>query len=158
MMRFMAFHAGSTDSNSVRGTHETPANRRCAGSSNANRAHVSPTFQPVIRLSTALAILLFVVALAWLTGPEAHAASTYQRRVAVVKKVWGERYYREALRVAVCESGLNPRARNGQFLGAWQMGRRERSRFGHGPGVSHQARAAYRYWRLAGWKPWECQP
>jgi len=62
----------------------------------------------------------------------------------------------KAERVAWCESRFDVRARNGQYLGMMQMGRRERARFGHGGSALVQAQAALRYWRVAGWRPWEC--
>ena len=62
----------------------------------------------------------------------------------------------EALAVAWCESRLDPRARNGQYLGTFQMGAAERARFGHGRTVETQARAALRYYRVSGWRPWAC--
>lgn len=68
----------------------------------------------------------------------------------------------QAIAVAKCESGRywhenHPQdARNGQYRGMLQMGSWERGRFGHGPSVWHQARAAHRYYVLSGWRPWEC--
>ncbi len=81
----------------------------------------------------------------------------FQRRANVIRSVFGV-HGADAVRVARCESGplLNPRARNGQFLGTFQMGYAERRRFGHGPGVRQQSLAAWRYFRLAGWRPWAC--
>lgn len=74
--------------------------------------------------------------------------------------VFGKRYGAQALRVAWCESRWNPRARNGQYQGLFQMGSWERSRFGHGPTARAQARAAYRYFVVTGrdWSPWSCKP
>lgn len=65
---------------------------------------------------------------------------------------------RDALRVAWCESRFRPWARNGQYQGVFQMGSSERARFGHGRSALQQARAAHRYFRLAGWRPWQCMP
>lgn len=67
---------------------------------------------------------------------------------------------REAITVARCESGgtFSPHARNGQYEGIFQMGRSERARFGHGDNVLDQTLAAHRYWRQAGWRPWQCSP
>jgi hypothetical protein len=66
----------------------------------------------------------------------------------------------QAVRVAKCESGwsLTPRAHNGQYLGAFQMGSFARSRYGHSTNIWGQSAAAYRYWRHAGWSPWACRP
>jgi hypothetical protein len=62
----------------------------------------------------------------------------------------------KALSVARCESGFSVYATNGQYHGIFQMGSGERARFGDGLDAWSQARAAYRYYRLAGWGPWQC--
>lgn len=59
-----------------------------------------------------------------------------------------------AQRIAWCESRYNRFAQNGQFLGLFQMGSRERSMFGHGPTAWDQAAAANRYQNTSGWSPW----
>lgn len=76
----------------------------------------------------------------------------------VICDVFG-RYCDQALRVAWCESRWSPRARNGQYLGIFQMGSWERHRFGHGPDAYSQARAAWRYFKASGkdWSPWSCR-
>ncbi len=74
--------------------------------------------------------------------------------------VFGTHFCGEALLVARCESGLRIGARNGQYLGLFQMGSSERRRFGHGPTAFLQAAAAHRYFVLSGrdWSPWSCKP
>lgn len=71
-------------------------------------------------------------------------------------------YCSQALSIARCESGrsMTPRARNGQYLGAFQMGASERRLYGHGDTVLEQARAAWRYFVDSGkdWSPWSCRP
>lgn len=64
----------------------------------------------------------------------------------------------KALDVIACETGdrYNTTARNGQYLGLFQMGAWARARYGHGATARSQARAAHRYWVDAGWSPWEC--
>jgi len=64
----------------------------------------------------------------------------------------------EAISVATCESHLNVYARNGQYLGLFQFGSFARAHYGFAWDALTQARAAYRYWRDAGWSPWQCQP
>jgi len=66
----------------------------------------------------------------------------------------------DALKVSWCESRWHTWARNGQYLGLFQMGSRERSLFGHGLDAEAQTRAAYRYFVASGrdWSPWTCQP
>jgi hypothetical protein len=70
------------------------------------------------------------------------------------------RYCGQALQVASCESGLTTTARNGQYLGLFQMGSSERRLFGHGATAIEQVRAAHRYFVASGrdWSPWSCKP
>lgn len=86
------------------------------------------------------------------------ASDTTSNR-AVICKVFG-RYCQQALRVAWCESRHHTWARNGQYLGLFQMGSSERRIYGHGPGPLAQARAAWRYFAASGydWSPWSCKP
>jgi hypothetical protein len=65
-----------------------------------------------------------------------------------------------ALRVAWCESRWHTGARNGQYLGLFQMGDYARGRYGHSWDALGQARAAYAYFVASGrdWSPWECKP
>lgn len=110
-------------------------------------------------------LLLVVYALCIMSGitimlampSVSEARSSQQRRIAAIHHVFGASGH-DAVRVARCESGLRPWARNGQYLGMFQMGSSERRRFGHGTNAWQQARAAYRYYRLAGWRPWQCKP
>ena len=66
----------------------------------------------------------------------------------------------EAVDVALCESRLDTNARNGQYLGLFQMGTFARARFGHGPTAWEQAVAAHKYYLYSGrtWSPWSCRP
>lgn len=66
---------------------------------------------------------------------------------------------REAVAVAWCESHLSTNARNGQYLGMFQMGSFERRLFGHGDTAHAQAVAAHRYFVRSGrdWSPWSCR-
>jgi hypothetical protein len=70
------------------------------------------------------------------------------------------RHCREAVVVAWCESRLDTRARNGQYLGLFQMGSYERRLFGHGATAHAQSRSAHRYFLHSGrdWSPWGCKP
>ena len=76
---------------------------------------------------------------------------------------------REAVRVARCESGPNlwPYALNGPwppqpgretYAGMFQFGSFARSTFGFAFNPWEQARAAHRYFVMAGWSPWQCKP
>jgi hypothetical protein len=68
-------------------------------------------------------------------------------------------YCEEAVAVAWCESRLQTTARNGQYLGLFQMGSSERDQFGHGATARDQAVAAHRYFVVSGrdWSPWSCR-
>lgn len=81
------------------------------------------------------------------------------RRARIIRHAFG-RYGAAAVRVARCESGLDPAAHNGQFLGMFQMGAAERARYGHGISAAAQARAARAYFNATGrdWSPWSCKP
>ncbi len=75
-------------------------------------------------------------------------------------KVFGRRYCGQALKVSWCESRHSTRAKNGQYLGLFQMGWSERRLFGHGRTAHQQAIAAHEYFVLSGrdWSPWSCKP
>ncbi len=66
----------------------------------------------------------------------------------------------DALAVARCESHFRTNARNGQYLGLFQMGLLARQLFGHGDSADEQAHAALRYFIASGrdWSPWSCGP
>lgn len=76
----------------------------------------------------------------------------------VICDVFGDRYCAEALRVSWCESRFHTTARNGQYLGLFQMGSSERRRYGHGQSARAQSIAAHRYFVASGkdWSPWSC--
>jgi hypothetical protein len=71
-------------------------------------------------------------------------------------------YAHQALQVARCESRFSIYARNGQYLGLFQMGASERARYGHAWNAWAQAISAYRYFVDSGrdWSPWDprCRP
>ena len=111
-----------------------------------NRTRVS--FPPIIlALLAAITLAPSASARPAIPGPVFKAIRTY----------WPTRPERvEAFDVAWCESRFSPYAQNGQYLGLFQMGEFARLSFGHGWTALAQARAAYRYYRVAGWSPWEC--
>jgi hypothetical protein len=80
---------------------------------------------------------------------------------AAIKATFGP-YSAQALRVVNCETGgtYSTAARNGQYLGLFQMGSYARGRYGHSPTALGQARAAWRYFVESGrdWSPWSCRP
>lgn len=70
---------------------------------------------------------------------------------------WGP-HWLEAAVVSFGEGSWHPNARNGQYRGTFQLGADERRRYGDGPGLWAQAKAAHRYWKRGGWIHWDCQP
>jgi hypothetical protein len=107
----------------------------------------------------AKAILLAVVVLV-LAAPATAGAPSRSANERVIRAVFGPRYDDQAVAVASCESGLSVWAKNGQYLGLFQMGSYARSRYGHGWNAWAQARAANHYFRDSGrdWSPWSCKP
>lgn len=102
-------------------------------------------------------VCLFIAScLLWVT--DAHARPPVPPRVFVaVRAAWHERAERvQAFNVAWCESRYKTTARNGQFLGLFQMGAWARARYGHGTTAVAQARRAHAYWADVGWAPWTC--
>lgn len=66
----------------------------------------------------------------------------------------------EAVAVAWCESRLNPAARNGEYLGLFQLGHYHYDRPGMDAPLTAagNAAAAADLWVEAGWTPWSCRP
>lgn len=99
-----------------------------------------------------------------LTDDQAAAVANYHNRPRsvpdMIRAAWeGTGHEERAVRVARCESGFNPSARNGQYRGVFQMGAREWATYGRGSAFDAAANiaAARRYWDLAGWRPWQCK-
>lgn len=78
----------------------------------------------------------------------------------MIRRTWaGTGQEERAVRIARCESGFNPSARNGQYKGIFQMGSREFATYGKGDPFNaiDNIEAAFRYWQRSGWGPWECK-
>lgn len=117
-----------------------------------------------------IVVLAVVVVVVLAVGrAEAHRPPSLSQHTPVWKvnrlicAYWGRSQCRKAQAVAQCESTYRtPRwhtgvhARNGQYLGLFQMGANERRTYGHGPTAREQVRAAYRYYKGSGWRPWAC--
>jgi hypothetical protein len=103
------------------------------------------------------AVAVTAGALALLLAPRQAGAQTYIAPPQVHRAIvfWFGPAWKQAETVAWCESRWQPWARNGQFAGIFQLGAAERARFGDSSTAWGQARAASRYWRLAGWGPWK---
>jgi hypothetical protein len=122
-----------------------------------------------------IAVLLVLIAA---PPAAAHFRPGNHNAVHAIQQVWCGRANvscyesRRAVAVAKCEASayywytLNRPtwAKNGQYLGMFQMGEGERKRWGHGPDPWSQARAAHAYWSYGeargydGWQPWQCLP
>lgn len=106
-------------------------------------------------------ICLIVTTMAVFVTVATPASGGYrERNAAIIHKVFG-RYGSQAVRVARCESGLTIGARNGQYLGLFQVsGHWRRTVPGWGWDAWSQARHAYRVFRLTGsdWSHWSCRP
>lgn len=94
-------------------------------------------------------------------GAAAEAGDGHSDEIAAIRKVFG-RYADQAIRVVRCETGgtFSVYARNGQYLGLFQMGEYARGRYGHSWTALGQARAAFRYFAESGyrWTAWSCKP
>jgi hypothetical protein len=69
-------------------------------------------------------------------------------------------HWKEAAIVSWGEGSWHWNAENGQYLGTFQMGTRERGLYGHSNTLVGQVAAAAKYWRKSGkdWSPWDCKP
>jgi len=105
-------------------------------------------------------VLVLIIAACLLWVNKAGARPPVPPRVFVaVRTYWPTRAERvKAFDVVACETGnrYNTTARNGQFMGLFQMGAWARSHYGHGTTADAQARAAHAYFLDAGWSPWTC--
>jgi hypothetical protein len=107
------------------------------------------------------ALVVVLVLTQWSSSTNANATPTGEMHPALaICSVFGERYCLQALEVSWCESRFYTDARNGQYLGLFQMGSAERRRYGHGSDAWTQARSARRYFIASGrdWSPWTCKP
>jgi len=66
--------------------------------------------------------------------------------------------WRDAAVVAWREATWHAWARNGQYLGTFQLGALERAAHGHGATLEEQVYAAASLWHARGWSAWECRP
>lgn len=67
-------------------------------------------------------------------------------------------HWLEAAVVSYGEGSWHSWARNGQYLGTFQMGGWARTTYGHSSTLEGQVAHAARYWRAHGWSGWDCQP
>jgi hypothetical protein len=121
----------------------------------------------IIVLAVSIAIVFAATSIAEAAGPprgsigycKKHAVNDLVKRKCYIRVVWkseGRRVSDKAVRVAWCESRINPRvwSRGGHYYGTFQFGAPERKRFNYGHTVVSQARAALAYYKISGWRPW----
>jgi hypothetical protein len=92
------------------------------------------------------------------TAGHNHTENTRVKRA--ICKAFGARCA-EAIRVSWCESHWHTTARNGRYLGLFQVSDHWRRTVpGWGPTPLEQARHAHRVFVLTGstWRHWECKP
>jgi len=109
-----------------------------------------------------------IIALSLLAGPVAamdYVRNPYPGKGAplmenAVESAWPVSLHRAAKNVAWCESTGKSTAKNGQYVGIFQMGRREWKAYGSGDPYNayDNAQAAYNLYQDRGWRPWQCQP
>ena len=124
-----------------------------------------------MRRSVLLAALVFVFPMKADAKSEWHLGKwdpgVHNVKNAIYYEFCGHRYRYcelgdEAVRVSYCETGgtFNIWAGVGRhdYWGLFQMGHRERALYGYGNNPWQQAAGAKRYYDLARWGPWTCQP
>ena len=122
-----------------------------------------PAERTVIFARNLLAVSIFFAALAFAVANAKASPSREFRIRAAIHHVFGP-YGDQAVRVASCETGgtFSIWARNGQYLGLFQMGAFARAHYVHDRywGWWEQIRSAHRYFVAAGhsWEPWSCRP
>jgi hypothetical protein len=103
-----------------------------------------------------LAAIILTLAFALAASAQASPGGYRETNEQVIRHVFGK-YGSQAVIIAECESSLSVWARNGQYLGLFQMGDFAREKYGHSYNNAWvQARAAYRYFIASGrdWSPW----
>lgn len=110
-------------------------------------------------MSRIVLVLLAAALLLPAASSSRNTETSTSRNAEIIRHVF-KGYGQQAVRVSRCESGLRTWARNGQYLGLFQMGSSERRIYGHGNDAWAQTRAAYRYFVDSGrdWSPWSCKP
>ena len=126
--------------------------------------HIIRVGGTILRKNVALFVVSVIVAFTTVpTGEAGSSRYTYAQIKRAVCTVFGPRC-EEAMGVVACETGETYDVWAGygkhQYLGLFQMGERERARYGHAWNPWAQARAAYRYFVASGsdWSPWQCMP
>jgi hypothetical protein len=115
----------------------------------------------VARLRMKRFTAIFALAAVAAFGTTPAQAYDVRRVKASIRRAWGGND-RKAIRVARCESSLNPKATSptGKYLGLWQFSRATWADY-DGPGTDprkvsayKQTQVAYRLFQDRGWGPW----
>lgn len=114
-----------------------------------------------MRKLLALTVIAFALGGAGGTST-AHANSDYEIVKRAVCHYFSGNLCWQAMSVVKCETGGTYSVWAGygkhQFLGLFQMGSKERAKYGHGNNAWAQAQAAKRYYDDGGWGHWQCIP
>jgi hypothetical protein len=118
---------------------------------------VSSIRKPARTLTGIAVFLFFVIAAGRAADHEAKAhyqPGQHNTRHAICQAFGAE--CAKAIRVAQCESNLNPfaRSRDGRYWGLYQFGAYARATYGFAWNHWAQARAAARMRKAEGWGPW----
>lgn len=120
----------------------------------------------------AFAVIIGLFIFAFAKVAKAEATSIERTKAAITWAFCGHSYKpcwlgNEAIVVAGCETGqtYSVWAENGQYKGLFQLGKKERERWGHGNNPWAQAAAAYRMYKETSttepgprWHRWSCRP
>lgn len=132
------------------------------------RLTVSPASaveRPPVRVLRRLAVLVPTVLLPLVAAPVAEAGGYQARARAEIRAAFPGSLAPRAIRIATCESGLNPHAVGGsgrhRYYGLFQIAAPTLRSLGVSPrqamNARTNARAAYRLYRRSGWRPWGCR-
>ena len=129
-------------------------------------ANCKQTLGETLKKIIALSIIIFSIFFTQTTSAH-YKPNTLHIKKHAINLYWcgkTEKYCeagRQAWEIAGCETGntYNIWAKNGQYLGIFQMGSFARSLYGHGWNVWDQAKAAHKYYVASGrdWSPWTCR-
>ena len=142
---------------------------------NMKNADSSNSHHIIIKLALATLLLLTMIGAAMsirnsAITPSAHAATTSSYEISVIHQVFGP-YADQAVRIATCESSLNPNARNTEAIGGsyatglfqvlYPSTWRGTSQASQSPyDIVANTKAAYDVFKSSGysWSQWQCKP
>lgn len=112
-------------------------------------------------------LLLSIIAAAFFSIP-AEASTLPDVKIATIPSLIDRYGYGSGLKasevaklkqIAWCESNYQANATNGQYRGIFQIGYREFDNYGDGSPLDPQEniKAAIRYYKVSGFRPWSCK-